>query len=106
MTEVTLASFYREVRTKVRTKLKSGEAHGVEPDTPWAAPWDCTSAADLKASPLPPAPYQQATAGSWSAEMGHFCMQNLYLGDLRLHFGILSDHFGDPGVHGDTQQAP
>ena len=25
---------------------------------------------------------------------------------LRLHFGTLSDHFGDPGVHGDSQQAP
>ena len=40
----------------------------------------------MKASPLLPAPYQQATAGWWPAEMGHFCMQNLYFGNLEAPF--------------------
>ena len=38
--------------------------------------------------------------------MGQFLSQTVILETLRFHFGTLSDHFGDPGVHRDTQQAP
>jgi hypothetical protein len=41
----------------------------------------------LKASPLPPAPCQQATADWLPAEMGHFIPQTVILETLRLHFG-------------------
>ena len=62
----------------------------------------------LKASPLPPAPLLATgncrQVGCWNGLP--FIAKTYILETLRLHFGTLSDHFGDPGVHRDTQQAP
>ena len=41
-----------------------------------------------------------------TAEIVTFISKPVILQTWRLHFNTLSDHFGDPGIHRDAQQAP
>ena len=65
-----------------------------------------TGAADFKASPLPPAPLDAGNC--WLVDCGTgslFIPKTVILETLRLHFGYLGHHFGDPGIQGVTQRA-
>ena len=58
----------------------------------------------LRLRPCRRPPFDEQATDHWmTLKMGHFLYQNCYFGDLDVHVGVLSDHFGGPWGQGDTQ---